>query len=348
MSKALFKYLSAARKESSEEGEEKCKPTSPKLFALPSANVMIRVNPVVVFEMLNHKPNRFTDVTAKRGVGVLFGTLIGNKLLNVNCSYAVPFDEESDGSDVFFIDLDSVRSNITAHSVFRKNETMVGWYHTGGKIYANDSKINKHFTKIIPTPIQIICNPRSGRLIHTIRAIVHRDTVLNVEGINLFEPVTVLRSTILPEKRMQLGMDLILKQERTSNREPVNYTPEEQFESTITRYWKKLDDMHRVANYLGAVSMNNLPPNDQINDQIQKLRNKLPSANQALLATVMESKEKTSVKLTLASIARCIAGIDELIENRYKLQKILKQKPTGGKQEKGDTASNAMVQRKKD
>ncbi|CDW54868.1 26S proteasome non ATPase regulatory subunit 7 [Trichuris trichiura] len=346
MSKALFKYLSTAKKESSREEEEKSKPAVPKLFALPSANIVIRVNPVVVFEMLNHKPNRFTDVTAKRGVGVLFGVLIGNKLLNVNCSYAVPFDEESDGSDVFFVDLDSVRSNITAHSVFRKNETMVGWYHTGGKMCANDSKINKHFAKIIPTPIQIICNPRSGRLIHTIRAIVHRDTVLNIEGINLFEPITVLRSTILPEKRMQLGMDLILKQERISNREPVNYTPEEQFESTITRYWKKLDDMHRVANYLGAVSMNSLPPNDQINDQIQKLKNKLPPTSEALLATVIRSKEKTCVKLTLASLARCLASIDELIENRYKLQKVLKQKSTGGKQENGAPTSKAIPGKK--
>uniref|UniRef100_A0A5S6Q9K8 JAB_MPN domain-containing protein n=1 Tax=Trichuris muris TaxID=70415 RepID=A0A5S6Q9K8_TRIMR len=302
MSTAFFKYLAAVNDETTEEAKQK----QPKAeeFILPSANVMVK---------------RFiVNATTKRGIGVLFGKLKGKTFLNVNRSYAIPFDEESTGSDVFYIDFDSVQAVMDTHAGIHKNETIIGWYHTGGKVCANDSKINELFANIIRTPIQLIFNPRCERAVQTMKLVVHRNNALNIDGINLLEPVTVLQSSILEDKRIQHGIDFILK--KTGNQKPMDFTPDEQLKLIMNDYWKKIED---------------------INEQIQKLRNKLPQANKALIAALLKSREEASVNLTTAAITRCIISVDDLIENRRKLGAIMKGERHGKKPVKTRNPSDA-------
>lgn len=70
----------------------------------------------------------------KRVVGILLGSVKADKTLDIVNSFAVPFDEDEEDKNVWFLDMDYLE---TMYGMFFKvaaKEKIVGWYHTGPKL----------------------------------------------------------------------------------------------------------------------------------------------------------------------------------------------------------------------
>lgn len=106
----------------------------------------VAVHPLVLLSIVDHF-NRVCQKNRKRRVvGVLLGEYNKDNLDVTNC-YALPFEEDSRESNIWFVDH---LFHETMYSMFKKinaKEVVVGWYTTGQMPKQHDLQIHHLFSK---------------------------------------------------------------------------------------------------------------------------------------------------------------------------------------------------------
>lgn len=111
-------------------------------------NEIATIAPLVLLSVVDH----FKRVSAPRVLGVLLGNLNDSKV-HITNSFAVPFEEfEND----FFIDSSYLQNMFELFYKVNSSEKIVGWYHSGPKMYKNDLEIAKAFCKYCDNPVLAI------------------------------------------------------------------------------------------------------------------------------------------------------------------------------------------------
>ncbi|VDK39333.1 unnamed protein product, partial [Dibothriocephalus latus] len=127
----------------------------------PPKIAKVTVHPLVLLGVVDHY-NRMGKVSGgqKRVVGVLLGALKGTNLDVSNC-FAVPFEEDPTDSSVWFLDHDYLENMFAMFKKVNARERIVGWYHSGPKLCANDIKINELFRKYTPNSVLVVVDVRT-------------------------------------------------------------------------------------------------------------------------------------------------------------------------------------------
>ena len=106
------------------------------------------LHPLVLLSAVDHF-NRVGNVSRNaRVVGALLGAtkiIDGKRVLDVSNSFAVPFDEDSKDTSVWYLDHDYLDEMFKMYRKVNAKERIVGWYHTGPELRANDTEINEIF-----------------------------------------------------------------------------------------------------------------------------------------------------------------------------------------------------------
>ena len=106
------------------------------------------LHPLVLLSAVDHF-NRIGNVSRNaRVVGALLGAtkiIDGKRVLDISNSFAVPFDEDSKDASVWYLDHDYLDEMFKMYRKVNAKERIVGWYHTGPELRANDTEINEIF-----------------------------------------------------------------------------------------------------------------------------------------------------------------------------------------------------------
>lgn len=133
------------------------------------------VHPLVLLSVVDHF-NRMSKIgNQKRVVGVLLGCWRSKNVLDVSNSFAgklflyvsdilvlhcqnitVPFDEDEKDKSVWYLDHDYLESMYGMFKKVNARERVVGWYHTGPKLYKNDIAINELIRRYCPNSVLVI------------------------------------------------------------------------------------------------------------------------------------------------------------------------------------------------
>lgn len=81
------------------------------------------VHPLVLLSVVDHF-NRMSKIgNSRRVVGLLLGSWSSKGVLDISNSFAVPFDEDKDDRDVWFLDHEYlVRSKLISHILYNRTD----------------------------------------------------------------------------------------------------------------------------------------------------------------------------------------------------------------------------------
>lgn len=108
------------------------------------------IAPLVLLSVVDH----YRRYNATRVVGVLLGNE-SSGIISITNSFAVPFEEYENS---FFIDTSYLLNMFELFYKVNNKEKIVGWYHSGPKMYKNDIEISKSFNKYCDNPLLAIVN----------------------------------------------------------------------------------------------------------------------------------------------------------------------------------------------
>lgn len=108
------------------------------------------VAPLVLLSVVDH----FKRHNSPRVVGVLLGSNESG-CLKITNSFAIPFEEFE---ETYFIDTSYLMEMFELFYKVNVKETIVGWYHSGPKMFRNDVDISRSFKKYCDNPVLAVVN----------------------------------------------------------------------------------------------------------------------------------------------------------------------------------------------
>ncbi|EDQ87865.1 uncharacterized protein MONBRDRAFT_37751 [Monosiga brevicollis MX1] len=292
-----------------------------------SGETTVTVHPLVLLSVVDHY-NRTSKGTKHRSVGVLLGSWKSPTNLDIANSFALPFEEDLKSPDVWYMDHDYLRNMFGMFRRVNAKERVVGWYHTGPKLRANDIQISEMLQKFVEHPILCVIDVRpevSGLPIKAYVAVeeIHDDGTPTTKG---FEHVG---SEVGAEEVEEVGVEHLLRDITDLG-----------FSGSLShRLQQQLDSLkglsghlQQVHEYLQMVAEQKLPINHNIMYLIQEIFNNLPNVSGKDLATsVSNTTSDQMLVVYLASMIRATIALHNLINNKLENLEHEKEGPTGTK-----------------
>lgn len=110
----------------------------------------VEATPMVLLSAVDH----YKRQCYKRAIGILLGEETEHKYVVTN-SFGIPFEENSEG---YFLDTSYLQLMFELFHKVNSKEKILGWYHTGPKMYQNDREITKTLSIYCENPILGIIN----------------------------------------------------------------------------------------------------------------------------------------------------------------------------------------------
>ena len=111
----------------------------------------VAVHPIVLLSIADHH-NRIVNNRTKRVIGILLGDVYQGQVNVLQC-FAIPFEEDIDNPNIFFVDTNFIDEMFKLHKKVTLKEKIIGWYSSLSTISPNDLEIHKVISKYNPTPI---------------------------------------------------------------------------------------------------------------------------------------------------------------------------------------------------
>lgn len=307
------------------------------------------VHPLVLLSAVDHY-NRVAKDTSKRVVGVLLGSLRrhrhgaeeGEVVVDISNSFAVPFEEDPKSADVWFVDHNYIEQ---MHAMFRKvnaTEKIVGWYSTGPLVRPNDISIHEAvFQKYCHTPVFTVIDVRPGDSLEIpTKSYIAREEVKEDASEAPSLQFHHISSEIGALEAEEVGVEHLLRDVRDTTISTLSQKVDGQV-ATLRSLVTHIDEMER---YLTAVVDGRAPPNHDVIGKIQDIFNLSPNLNVEHLARAFNVQSNDSnMVVFLASLARSITALHDLIDNKVALRAAEAVEDKKGKQQKDKAASAAAT-----
>merc|ERR1711970_1626658 len=232
------------------------------------------VHPLVLLSGVDHF-NRIGNVSRNsRVVGALLGStkiIDGKRVLDVSNCFAVPFDEDSKDEKVWFLDHDYLD---TMFNMFRKvnaKERIVGWYHTGPELHANDTEINDIFKKYTPNAVLCVVETTTNDWSLPTRAYYCVEEV-NDDGRPSTRTFNHLSVEIGAEEAEEVGVEHLCRDVFNNTQGSLSARIAGQIKG-LKGFGQKLE---QIGSYLNDVAAGKLPMNYKIIYGLQDIFNLLP------------------------------------------------------------------------
>ncbi|EPY35012.1 26S proteasome regulatory subunit N8 [Strigomonas culicis] len=290
---------------------------------LPSAS-RVDVHPLVLLSLVDHFARMNTKVRQKkRVVGLLLGRYktdaAGTQVLDINNSFAVPFDEDPHNSDVWFFDTNYAEEMFVMHRRVHPKTKIVGWYASGPTVQQNDMLLHLLVAdRFCANPVYCVVNTDPS---HKGVPVLAYTTVQGREGARSLE-FRNIPTHVGAEEAEEIGVEHLLRDLTDSTVTTLSSQLEERERS--------LEHMARVLvqieEYLSDVASGALPASEDVLEALQELISLQPETylKKKSLELNRFTNDRT-IATFLGSIARCIGGLHEVILNRRVLARELKE-----------------------
>jgi len=312
------------------------KETKPEPPVPAGARNLAVVHPLVLLSAVDHY-NRVAKETSKRVVGVLLGS-VHRGTVEVTNSYAVPFEEDANQPNIWFLDHD-YHENMWA--MFRKvnaSERVIGWYSSGPKIKPADLEIHELFKRYCSNPVFVIIDPKPSEIGFPTKAYVSREEVTeDGQTANRFHHIPSIIGALEAE---EVGVEHLLRDVKDTNISTLATRINDKILS-LKSLISRLQEMHE---YLVDLEEKKMPINHTIINQLQEIFNLLPNLNAPeIIKSFMVKTNDMMLVIYLASLIRSVTALHDLINNKLEFQSAEKRERDA---EKGDTKEKEKTDEK--
>ncbi|KAF7493241.1 26S proteasome non-ATPase regulatory subunit 7 [Sarcoptes scabiei] len=320
----------AAMNESSAPTKNRPKTKVGVMAELPFKKVV--VHPLVLLSVVDHF-NRMGKIgNLKRVVGLLLGSIKGQRVLDISNSFAgnilrfdytdrfdlmkilslVPFDEDERDRSVWFLDHDYLENMYAMFKKVNAKERIVGWYHTGPKLQQNDIAINELIRKFCPNSVLVIIDAKPKDLGLPTEAYFAVEEVHD-DGTPTNKTFEHLLSEIGAEEAEEVGVEHLLRD--------IKDTTLGSLSKLVTNQLIGLRGLNVqiniIKNYLESVLNDKLPFNHTIIYLLQDIFNLLPDvSNQNFVKSSYIKTNDQMLVVYLAALVRSVIALHNLINNK--------------------------------
>merc|ERR1711881_79327 len=278
------------------------------------------VHPLVLLSGVDHF-NRVGNVSRNaRVVGALLGStkiIDGKRVLDISNSFAVPFDEDSKDEKVWYVDHDYLD---TMFHMFRKvnaKERVVGWYHTGPELHANDTEINDIFKKYTPKAVLCVVETTTNDWSLPTRAYYCTEEV-NDDGKPSTKTFNHLPVEIGAEEAEEVGVEHLCRDVFNNTQGTLSQKIGAQIKG-LKGFGQKLE---QISQYLKDVAAGKLPMNYKIIYGLQDIFNLLPDITGEEFNKSMQQVSNDQMLIVyLASMVKSVIALHNLIDNKLEMNK---------------------------
>lgn len=289
----------------------------------------VEIHPLVLLSVTDHY-NRVAKDTKKRVVGCLLGQRIGNNVLDVTNSFAVPFDEEDKTPSTWFLDFNYLEDLAYMFKRVNSREKIIGWYSSGPKLKKNDIDIHKIFYQYCDEPVCCIIrvsqqNDKENKVnkINKVKEEKEEEEELPTKaycGIDCVQSdgrhtkeFAHIPSIITASEAEQVGVEHLLRE--IENISLSTLTTEVNHKSLSLNGLSQR--LLMIQKYLNDIQENKLPINQDILQNLQLIFNLLPNLNKKnVIKSFQIKKNDLMLNIYIASLLRSILALDNLLENR--------------------------------
>ena len=285
--------------------------------------VDVTVHPLVLLSAVDHY-NRTCKGTRKRACGVLLGSTSKGHVDATN-SFAVPFEEDSKNSEVFYLDHNYLENMLAMFKKVHAKERVVGFYSTGPSIRSNDLRIHSLVSRFCPEgnvtpPVFVIIDVRPGReSIPTTAYRVVEEVDSNVPegqgGGNVAEvrkSFAHVPSLIGAMEAEEVGVEHLLR----DINDPTVSTVANLVKAKLSGLSTLTDKLVEMKDYLTAVAEGKMKPNTEIIANMQAIVNLLPNLNvEELVRSMLVKNNDMHMVIYLSALIRCVIALHNLILN---------------------------------
>lgn len=334
----------------------------------------VTIAPLVLLSILDHY-QRTNTPEGKRCVGVILGDapsrpdINGERVIKVQNSFALPFEENDSNDNVWFLDQNYIENMTEMCKKINAKEKVIGWYHSGPKLKASDLQINELFKKyaVGNNPLLLIVDVKQEGVGLPTDAYMSIEQVKD-DGTSTEKTFLHLPCSIEAEEAEEIGVEHLLRDVKDQAAGDLSIRLTNQLKS-LKGLQSKLSD---IVNYLNKVINKELPINHTILGKLQDVFNLLPNLGDSneLIGFGTENTEtskgnnmnittdtnrnnlqkaltiKTNDELMIiyiSNLVRAIIAFDNLIENKIQYKKLQEERLQSEKNEekKGEQTVDA-------
>ncbi|KAG5470008.1 hypothetical protein LSCM4_02698 [Leishmania orientalis] len=296
--------------------------TAPPVF-LPTAG-RVEVHPLVLLSLVDHHARMNTSsIQKKRVAGLLLGRYMrdhtGMQILDINNSFAVPFDEDPQDADVWFFDTNYAQEMFAMHKRVLPKVRIVGWYSSGPTIQPNDMLLHLLVAdRFCLNPVYCVVNTDPDNKGVPVRAYT---TVQGREGTRSLE-FRNIPTHLGAEEAEEIGIEHLLR-DLTDSTITTLSTQVQERELSLLHLCKVLQ---QIEEYLRDVGNAVMPISEDVLEVLQELISLQPEIYARRSSTEMiRHTNDEAIATFLAAIARCIGALHGVIMNRRKLARELQE-----------------------
>ncbi|EED91498.1 26S proteasome regulatory subunit 8 [Thalassiosira pseudonana CCMP1335] len=300
--------------------------TAPPL-PTPDSIIDVTIHPLVLLSAADHY-HRVARGTRKRAVGVLLGSSSRGRIDAVN-SFAVPFEEDSKNSEVFYLDHNYLENMLGMFKKVHAKERVVGFYSTGPQIRPNDLRIHDLVSRFVPKgtvtpPVFVIIDVRPGReSIPTTAYHVVEEVDSNVPSAGGSDGGAVqaqvrksfahVPSLIGAMEAEEVGVEHLLR----DINDPTVSTVANLVKAKMSGLSTLTEKLVEMKDYLTAVSEGRMKPNSEIIANMQAIVNLLPNLNvEELVRSMLVKNNDMHMVIYLSALIRCVIALHDLVLNK--------------------------------
>lgn len=224
----------------------------------------------------------------------------------------VPFDEDDKDKSVWFLDHDYLENMYGMFKKVNARERVVGWYHTGPKLYQNDIAINELVRKYCPNCVLVVIDAKPKDLGLPTEAYQAVEEVHD-DGSPTSKTFDHVPSEIGAEEAEEVGVEHLLRD--------IKDTTIGSLSQRITNQLLGLKGLNTqlndIRNYLYQVGKGELPINHQIIYQWQDILSMFPDfCHDNFIDNLYVKTNDQMLVVYLATLVRSIIALHDLITNK--------------------------------
>ncbi|KPI89594.1 putative Proteasome regulatory non-ATP-ase subunit 8 [Leptomonas seymouri] len=307
----------------SDDGSEGKGNVAPPATFVPTAG-RVEVHPLVLLSLVDHYARMNTTALQKKRVaGLLLGRYLrdhnGLQTLDINNSFAVPFDEDPQDADVWFFDTNYAQEMFAMHKRVLPKVKVVGWYSSGPTIQPNDMLLHLLVAdRFCPNPVYCVVNTDPNNKGVPVLAYT---TVQGREGTRSLE-FRNIPTHLGAEEAEEIGIEHLLR-DLTDSTITTLSTQVQERELSLIHLCKVL---LQIEEYLQDVGNGVMPISEDVLEVLQELISLRPEIYVRRSSTEMiRHTNDEAIATFLAATARCIGALHGVILNRRKLARELQE-----------------------
>eukprot|EP00536_Pseudo-nitzschia_multiseries_P011604 jgi/Psemu1/206303/e_gw1.405.33.1 len=279
----------------------------------------VTMHPLVLLSAADHY-HRVARGTRKRVVGVLLGS-VSKGVVDCTNSFAVPFEEDSKNSSVFYLDHNYLENMLAMFRKVSAKERVVGFYSTGPQIRQNDLRIHDIVKRFLPAktptpPVFCIIDIRPDRQSLPTTAYKVVEEVSTKDG----QREVKLNFAHVPSEMgameaEEVGVEHLLR----DINDPTVSTVASLIKGKIAGLATLAEKLVECKDYLEACVRGDQKVNPDIVANLQNILNLLPNLNtEEMVRSILIKTNDMQLAIYLAALIRSVIALHDLINNRIR------------------------------